>query len=106
MIFNFLRTVMHFWKTNLILSTAAKTTEISNVSIKRGIFQGDALSALVWLVLAINPHSHLSDATKYGFQIKQQREVLYTISHLAYMDDIKLYATNNNQLRHLSNRSY
>ncbi|KAJ0183997.1 hypothetical protein K1T71_000420 [Dendrolimus kikuchii] len=50
------------------------------INIERGIFQGDSLSPL-WFCLALNPLSTLLE----GGEI---------VSHLLYMDDLKLFASN------------
>jgi hypothetical protein len=79
-----------------------KTVQINNINIKRGIFQGDASSPL-WFTLAINPLSTLLNSTQYGFKMKENQNTQYTISHMLYMDDLKLYASNESQLKHLIN---
>ncbi|KAJ8714401.1 hypothetical protein PYW07_002626 [Mythimna separata] len=67
------------------------------VRIERGIFQGDSLSPL-WFCLALNPLSTLLENTGLGYQLKRGGQV---ISHLHYMDDLKLFAPNNLQLMEL-----
>jgi hypothetical protein len=39
--------------------------------------------------------------TKLGFNIKNNRETLFKISHLLYMDDLKLYSANEIELNDL-----
>ena len=83
----YLQSVIEKWNTNLQLITQHDNLNIGNIKIRKGIFQGDALSPL-WFCLAINPLSvHLN--TTPGFTIKPTKEKL---THLIYMDDIKLYA--------------
>jgi hypothetical protein len=53
--------------------------------------------------MAINPLSTLLNATQYGFKIKGRRDTIDTISHLLYMDDLKIYASNETQLKHMIN---
>ncbi|KAK7906619.1 hypothetical protein WMY93_015231 [Mugilogobius chulae] len=57
------------------------------VSIKCGIYKGDALSPLLFCI-GLNPLSQIINKTGYGYRLRNGA----TISHLLYMDDIKLYA--------------
>jgi len=94
---NFLRHTMYNWNTNLNLNINGSVIKSQDISIKRGIFQGDSLSPL-WFCMALNPLSRLLQNSKLGFGIRNNGKVEYLISHLLYMDDIKLYATNQLQL--------
>ncbi len=71
------------WKTTLMHDKQ----EIGKVPIKRGIFQGDSLSPLLFC-LAINP---LSDVL-HGCDSPYKTATGQMISHLLYMDDLKLYS--------------
>ncbi|CAD7078651.1 unnamed protein product [Hermetia illucens] len=93
-----LRTVMKNWSTKLSVSLQTS----GEILIRPGIFQGDSLSPL-WSSLALNPLSHLLHESKYGFQVKHSILSKCTLSHLMYIDDIKLYAKDENQLRSLLN---
>lgn len=88
----FLEAVMGKWKTNLV----NQTNESIPISIRRGIFQGDALSAL-WFCLSINPLSTAVNNKNIGYSLTKERK----ISHLMYMDDIKLYAESEKELTRL-----
>jgi hypothetical protein len=79
------------WKTTLHLSVQNKTITTQPINIERGIYQGDSLSPL-WFCVALNK-------TGYGYNIKCNRQSKYKITHLLYVDDIKLYASTH--LRHL-----
>ena len=57
-------------------------------SIKNGIFQGDSLSPLIFC-LALAPLSNLLNNTGMGYSVYNER-----VNHLFYMDDLKLYAKN------------
>ena len=74
----FIRQSMLHWGTTL----TANSKSIADVTIKCGIYQGDALC------MALNPLSALLDKSTYGYRFKSGT----TINHLLYMDDIKLYA--------------
>ena len=92
---NFLKHNMKLWKTDLFLSHSKGTLLIKDMNIKCGIFQGDSLSPLLFCI-ALIPLSSLLNATGYGYKIKEQK-----ISHLFYMDDLKLYARNDEELEGL-----
>ena len=66
---------------------------LANIMIKRGIFQGDALSPLLFSV-AINPLSYILRDAKQGYTLKPGNK----INHLLYVDDLKLYAKNEKDL--------
>lgn len=100
-----LKTVMNKWKTKIILNTEIGKIETKYIQINRGIFQGDSLSPL-WFCLALNPLSNILKREDTGVQIKQNKEVIYTLSHLLYMDDIKIYAATEMQLKHLVKMTY
>ena len=99
-IVTFLKNMMDTWKTKMHLNTKNTRIVSDTVKISRGIFQGDALSPL-WFCLAINPLSNILNTSKSGFKIKDGSNVRHTISHLLYMDDIKLYAATKSQMQSL-----
>lgn len=80
---------MENWSTSL--TSGGK--HLADIKIECGIFQGDALSPLLFCV-ALNPLSHLLRRAKQGYQLKTGHK----INHLLYMDDLKLYAKNENDL--------
>ena len=100
LVINFIKTLMTSWRTKINLNTKKERIISDTVKIQRGIFQGDALSPL-WFCLALNPLSNMLKDSKYGYKIKDDRTVNHTISHLLYMDDIKLYATTETHMRSL-----
>lgn len=92
---NFLRSSMGMWETNLFLSHSNGILSSPGMKIKCGIFQGDSLSPLLFC-MALMPLSKLLNQTGYGYKIFDRR-----INHLFYMDDLKLYASNDNELEGL-----
>ena len=66
------------------------------VPITRGIFQGDALSPLLF-VIALIPLTHILRKANpgYGFRTGE------TINHLLFMDDLKLYSKSESVLNSL-----
>ena len=64
------------------------------VKIRRGIFQGDSLSPLLF-VLTLIPMTMVLNTTRTGYQLGKNRG---HINHLLFMDDLKLYAKNVKEL--------
>ena len=67
------------------------------VSVNRGIFQGDSLSPLLF-VMCLFPLTILLRQLNKGFIIDG-----YAVSHLLYMDDLKLYAKSEEDMTCLVN---
>ena len=62
-------------------------SELGEVEIKRGIFQGDSLSPLVF-VLALIPLSLILRKAKAAYEFSKSKE---KINHLLFMDDLLFY---------------
>lgn len=88
------------WTTSLHVNISNKFFTTPGIDIKRGLFQGDSLSPL-WFCLALNPLSNALNNTKYGFRMKSSPTNSFTLSHLLYIDDIKIYASNEQHLKYL-----
>ena len=65
---------------------------VSNIAIKRGIFQGDALSPLLF-ILALNPLSLLINRRCRGYNFCG-----FHICHIMYMDDIKTFSSSHKNM--------
>ena len=72
--------------------------DIGTIKIKRGIFQGDSLSPLLFC-LAMNPLSVLLHKAGKEYVIATKEK----INHLLYMDDLKLFSKNEEGLNTLIN---
>ena len=88
--FGITRNVEHFicnsmkkWKTEL----TACGESLGLVKIRRGIFQGDSLSPLLF-VFCVVPLSFILRKARVGYEFKDQK----------YMDDLKLYGKNETQI--------
>lgn len=92
----FLTHAMSTWKTNLRLNTPSNQINAGIVQIQRGIFQGDALSPL-WFCMALRPLTSFLNSQKKGYSIDREIQ----ISHLWYMDDLKLYSSKKEHLQKL-----
>ena len=67
------------------------------INIKGGIFQGDSLSPLLF-VLALMPLSIVLRNINKGYAVHKD---LQKVNHLLYLDDIKLYAKSRPELESL-----
>ncbi|XP_044760844.1 uncharacterized protein LOC123318291 [Coccinella septempunctata] len=86
---------MSGWHTSLVLRSEAGVLKTADIEIKRGLFQGDTLSPL-WFCLALNPLSALINNQKYGYILDRIKKI--KITHQLYIDDLKLYASNDEEL--------
>ena len=73
------------WSTLL----TANGEELGQVKINRGIFQGDSLSPLLFIIIML-PLTIILRKEKLGYKFGGQNSQL--INHLLFMDDLKLYA--------------
>lgn len=96
----FLAYMMQNWRTAIVATSGSQQITTAKVSIKRGIFQGDTFSPL-WFCLGLNPLSVLLEDSGIGFDIKFGQNEKCKISHLFYMDDVKLYASSLAHLKEL-----
>ena len=80
---------MNGWQTEL----TSNGESLGSVSIRRGIFQGDSLSPLLFVVSMI-PLSLVLRKCEAGYIYAKNTKV----NHLLFMDDLKLYARSECQL--------
>ena len=95
-IIEFLKESMKHWSINLNLHHTSGSIDINHIKIKTGIFQGDSLSPLLFC-MCVDPLSKLLNISKTGYRMKENGKNI-TISHLLYMDDLKLYAKSDAEL--------
>ena len=95
-IVNFFKTLMTKWQTKLTLSSENETVTTDNINIKTGIFQGDCPSGFHFIICLL---SWLLKRTKIGYNISGRNTPAIKISHLLFMDDLKLYANNDSNLK-------
>ena len=86
---------MEKWNVDLV----AGNEKLGNVRIRRGNFQGDSLSSLLF-VLALILLTIILRKMKAGYQFGTRRS---SINHFLFMDDLKLYAKDEKQLDSLVN---
>ena len=85
-VINFIEKTMKTWRVEL----TAGGKSLAGAKIQRGIFQGDALSPLLF-VIAMMPFNHILRKCTTGYKLSKSEE---TINHQMYMDDIKSFAKN------------
>ena len=87
---NLLSQSMNHWKTVL---TAGDQT-LGTVDIKRGIFQGDSLSPLLFIMIMTPLSMILKDESK-GYKLGHSGNL---VNHLLFMDDLKLYGKSQDEI--------
>ena len=95
----FIKRCMATWKTQL----SSAGTVLGKVNIKRGIFQEDSYSPLFFFILCMIPLSLLLRKTGMGYEWCERQ---LKINHLLFMDDLKLFGKNQNQIDSLLNTVY
>ena len=92
---SFLSNSMKHWETTL----SCNGENLGDVAIKRGIFQGDSLSPLLFIVSML-PLTFLLNREKnnVGYRLGNFGDI---INHLFFMDDLKLYARSEVGLKQL-----
>ncbi|KAL1446054.1 hypothetical protein WDU94_005517 [Cyamophila willieti] len=93
-IIGMLKHLMKHWT----LDIHHQNKNIGHVQVKQGIFQGDSYSSL-WFCLALNPLATLLKNANIGYRPKTKETL--RISHLSYIDDIKLFAESRENLSKL-----
>ena len=88
-----LKRSMADWKT--VLTANGKT--LGEVEIRRGIFQGDTLSPLLFVVAMI-PLTLLLRREEMGYRFGESGR---KINHLLFMDDLKLFGRNREEIESL-----
>ena len=90
---SFMEKVVKMWNTTLTIN--GKT--IGEVEIKRGIFQGDSLSPLLFIISLI-PLTITLRAMNKGYKLYDIK-----VNHLLYMDDLRIYACSDKEMESLVN---
>ena len=88
--YELLKRSMQSWRTVLF----SGKNKLGKVNIRWGIFQGYSLSPLLFVV-ALIPVTIILRTLKQGYSFGKGKERL---NHLLFMDDLKLYSSNNNEI--------
>ena len=91
-VINFIDRTMKTWRVELKVGR-----RLAETKIQKGIFQGDALSPLLFLI-AMMPLNHIPRKCTDGYKLSRSLE---KVNHLMYMDDMKLFAKNQKELETL-----
>ena len=86
---------MNQWQVEL----SAKRRTLRSINVRKGIFQGDCLSPLLF-VFALIPLSMVIRRVKAGYDLASRKGLL---NHLLFMVDLKLYGKNEKQVDTLIN---
>ena len=78
------------WQTELNIPTVNGNIRIGEILYKKGVFQGDYLSVILF-ILSLNPLSFLLNETE-GYKMAINTIYEKIIMHLFFVDDLKLYA--------------
>jgi len=97
-IVKFLSQIMVRWETVLLLRlNGSDSVQTEPIRIRRGIYQGDSLSPLLFC-LAMNPLSGILNSFR-GPKVCRSWAESCRLTHLLYMDDVKLYAISAEDLK-------
>lgn len=96
-IVNLMTYSMQHWRVIL----TANNSNLGEVQIRRGIFQGDSLSPLLF-IMALIPMSETLRKMKEGYTIKRGM----SLNHLLFMDDLKLFGSSEEEIRALLQTTY
>ena len=88
-IVEFIRKSMKNWITNL----TSCGEYLVNIDIRRGIFQEDSLSTLLF-VLCMIPLTQILRKLKSGYTLKNEE----TLNHILFMDDLKIFAKSDSEV--------
>ena len=72
---------------------------LGNVMVARGFLQGDSLSPLLFVLVMI-PQTILLRKEKFGYRFTKDTSG-NILNHLLFMDDLKLYGWNKEELERL-----
>ena len=92
-----IETLMQKWSTNLHLTSHEGDIQSNTIHYLRGIFQGDSLSVLLF-ILSVNQLSFLLKKLQ-GYHIGPSGKGDTTTNHLFFVDDLKPIAVNLNLLK-------
>jgi hypothetical protein len=99
----FVSSLMDSWKVRYeAKDSSGRTLRSQQLKIKSGVLQGDSFSPLLFCI-AMAPISYALNKTNIGYTTTagKSKRLQMTLSHLFYMDDLKLYADSRENLMKL-----
>ena len=97
-----IESIIALWKTKFAIRAEGRTVYTGWVRYRRGVFQGDSLSPLLFCI-TLMPLSIELRASRIGYKAGPPGRRNHLISHLMYVDDLKLYAPSRTALQQLLN---
>jgi len=94
-VISFTKKVMGYWRTHMCLHAENKLIETEDIKIQCGIFQGDSLSPLPFCICLL-PLTEQLNKLNTGYE---EHTTKTKISHLLYMDDLKLIAKSEEEIQ-------
>ena len=91
------------WVMELNLPTKDGNVSVGDIIYHKGVLQGDYLSVILF-ILSLNPLSYLlKKEDGYNMESSEERDKLLVkvLTHLFFVDDLKLYAPTLNQIKYL-----
>ena len=85
------------WQTELSIPTVNGKVRIGEILCRKGVLQGDYLSVILF-ILSLNPLSFLPNRTD-GFKLSKDTVHEKNITHLLFVDDLKLLAPTLNKIK-------
>ena len=85
------------WQTELSIPTVNGKVRIVEILYRKGVLQGDYLSVILF-ILSLNPLSFLLNRTD-GFKLSKDTVHEKNITHLLFVDDLKLLAPTLNKIK-------
>ena len=92
---NAIETLTNRWYTILTINNRDESMTTEIIKFLKGIFQGDSLSVLLFII-SLNPLSFMLKKTK-GYFIGEKREINHT--HNFFVDDLKLFAQTSSSIQ-------
>ena len=89
---NALKHLITKWSTKVHLKTRSNNIVTEEIKYSKGIFQGDSLSVILF-ILCVNPLSFLLNKMN-GYKMGGNGNRDQNITNLFFVDDLKMYATN------------
>ena len=86
----FMTSSMEHWSTDLFCNNS----HLGNVKIRRGIFQGDSFSPMLFII-ALIPLTLVLRKINMGYKLSKDGPM---INHMFFMDDLKLFAKSENEI--------
>jgi hypothetical protein len=94
-VISFTQEVMGYWRTRMSLHAENKLIEREDIKIQCAIFQGDSLSPLLFCICLL-PLTKQLNKLNTGYE---EHTTKTKISHLLYMDEMKLIAKSEEELQ-------